>query len=58
MLLKQRLLSLQRDTLPPITTHSMVDDAGDPILKQLRQCQLFNRPEDNVKIIFHPAFRS
>ncbi|KNC51899.1 uncharacterized protein AMSG_12121 [Thecamonas trahens ATCC 50062] len=56
VLLKQRILTLQRDTLPPITTHTMVDDASDPILNQLRSCQLFNKPDDRVKIVYHPEF--
>lgn len=34
----------------------MADDANDPILNQIRRVQLFNRPSDRVKIIFHPEF--
>lgn len=34
----------------------MADDAGDPILSQIRRVQLFNRSTDRVKIIFHPEF--
>lgn len=56
VLLKRRMFALKRDSLPPIVTHNMVDDSTDPILNQVRACQLFNRKEDRVKIIFHPEF--
>jgi glycogen(starch) synthase len=36
----------------------MVNDAEDPILNQIRRCQLFNHPSDRVKVIFHPEFLS
>lgn len=58
VLLKRRVIALKRDTLPPIVTHNMVDDATDPILMQLRRLQLFNHPSDRVKVIFHPEFLS
>lgn len=58
VLLKKRTLNLRRPDgeLPPIVTHNMVDDANDPILKQIRHVQLFNNASDRVKIIFHPEF--
>lgn len=56
VLLKRRIYALKREGLPPIVTHSMIDDHNDPILNQIRRVQLFNRPEDRVKIIFHPEF--
>ncbi|KAI8364364.1 glycogen synthase [Radiomyces spectabilis] len=56
VLLKRRVFALKRNTLPPIVTHNVVDDAKDPVLNQLRRLQLFNRPEDRVKVIFHPEF--
>lgn len=58
ILLRRRLFALKRHTLPPIVTHNMVNDADDPILNQLRRVQLFNQPEDRVKIVFHPEFLS
>ncbi|KAJ3381936.1 glycogen synthase isoform 1 [Entophlyctis sp. JEL0112] len=54
--LKRRVFALKRDSLPPIVTHNLVDDATDPILNQLRKVQLFNNEHDRVKIIFHPEF--
>jgi len=43
---------------PGIVTHDLWDDANDPVLRQLRICQLFNARHDAVKIIFHPDFLS
>ncbi|KAG8903419.1 hypothetical protein FRB99_003314 [Tulasnella sp. 403] len=54
--LKRRIFALKRNSLPPIVTHNMVDDSSDPILNQIRRVQLFNRPTDRVKVIFHPDF--
>lgn len=56
VLLKRRILALKRNTLPPVTTHNMVDDPNDPILNQIRRVQLFNNHSDRVKIVFHPDF--
>ena len=56
VLLKRRIFALKRDGLPPIVTHNMVDDSTDPVLNHIRRVQLFNKPEDRVKIIFHPEF--
>jgi glycogen(starch) synthase len=53
---KRCIFSLQRSTLPPITTHNVVDDHKDPVLNALRRCQLFNSVHDRVKVIFHPEF--
>lgn len=54
--LKKCIFSSMRDTLPPICTHNVVDDAVDPILTNLRRCELFNKRSDRVKVIFHPEF--
>ncbi|HEY3245195.1 MAG TPA: glycosyltransferase [Phycisphaerae bacterium] len=54
--LKHMLLSRRRSTLPPIVTHNMVHDAEDAILNHLRHRQLFNAPEDRVKVVYHPDF--
>ncbi|KAL1673202.1 glycosyltransferase family 3 protein [Schizophyllum commune] len=56
VLLKRRIFALKRNSLPPITTHNMADDANDPILNQIRRVQLFNNASDRVKIVFHPDF--
>lgn len=41
---------------PAIVTHDLWDDAKDPVLCQLRACQLFNARHDAVKVVFHPDF--
>ncbi|KAJ2837464.1 glycogen synthase isoform 1, partial [Coemansia sp. 'formosensis'] len=56
VLLKRRVFSLKRDSLPPIVTHNMVSDSEDPVLSQLRAVHLFNNDDDRVKIVFHPEF--
>ncbi|PPQ78889.1 hypothetical protein CVT25_002377 [Psilocybe cyanescens] len=56
VLLKRRIFALKRNSLPPIVTHNMADDANDPILNQIRRVKLFNDSHDRVKIIFHPDF--
>jgi glycogen(starch) synthase len=48
--------ALHSDTLPPIVTHILEDDRTDPVLVQLRKLQLFNRPDDAVKVVYHPEF--
>ncbi|MCJ1369916.1 glycogen synthase isoform 1 [Loxospora ochrophaea] len=58
VMLRRRLFAMKRNTLPPIVTHNMANDAEDPILNQIRRVQLFNHPSDRVKIVFHPEFLS
>lgn len=50
------MFALKRSALPPIVTHNMVDDNQDSVIDNLRRLQLYNKPEDRVKIIFHPEF--
>lgn len=56
VMLRRRLFAMKRNTLPPVVTHNMANDADDPILNQIRRVQLFNHPSDRVKVIFHPEF--
>lgn len=56
--LKRHMLALKRTTLPPVVTHNMVDGYNDPILSELRRLNLFNSPNDRVKVVFHPEFLS
>lgn len=50
--LKRCIFSLQRNGLPPITTHNVVDDWNDPVLNSIRRCNLFNTTHDRVKVYF------
>ncbi|MCC6680636.1 MAG: glycosyltransferase [Phycisphaeraceae bacterium] len=54
--LRRTMLAWRRESLPPIVTHDLQDDANDAILRQLRACALFNGRDDPVKIIYHPDF--
>ncbi|KAL1451740.1 hypothetical protein WDU94_006090 [Cyamophila willieti] len=56
--IKRCLYALQRYSLPPVTTHNVVDDWNDPVLCAFRRCHLFNSVHDRVKVIFHPEFLS
>lgn len=56
--IKRCLYALQRNGLPPITTHNVVDDWNDPVLSAVRRCYLFNTVHDRVKVVFHPEFLS
>ncbi|XP_021358473.1 glycogen [starch] synthase-like [Mizuhopecten yessoensis] len=54
--LKRCIYTAQRHSLPPISTHNVVDDWNDQVLTSLRRCKLFNNRDDRVKVIFHPEF--
>jgi glycogen(starch) synthase len=54
--LRRTIKAWESELLPPIVTHDLEDDANDPVLMQLRQCQLLNRAEDRVKVVYHPDF--
>ena len=56
--LKRVMHAYRSSRQPAICTHEMVDDANDPVLKHLRYRQLFNAPDDPVKVVFHPDFVS
>jgi glycogen(starch) synthase len=49
-------VAMRTETLPPIVTHILEDDRSDPVLNQLRRLELFNRPDDAVKVVYHPEF--
>ncbi|XP_073337039.1 glycogen [starch] synthase, liver [Pagrus major] len=57
-IMKRAIYATQRHSLPPVTTHNMLDDSKDPILSNVRRVGLFNSRNDRVKIIFHPEFLS
>ncbi|TPP56975.1 Glycogen [starch] synthase muscle [Fasciola gigantica] len=56
--LKRCIYAAQRNNLPPICTHNVVQDNIDLVLCNLRRCKLFNDRHDRVKVIFHPEFLS
>lgn len=48
--------ALRSNTLPPVVTHILEHESSDPVLNHIRTLGLFNRPEDPVKIVYHPDF--
>uniref|UniRef100_A0A8C9QV70 Glycogen [starch] synthase n=1 Tax=Scleropages formosus TaxID=113540 RepID=A0A8C9QV70_SCLFO len=57
-IMKRAIYATQRHSLPPVTTHNMLEDSTDPILSNVRRIGLFNARTDRVKIVFHPEFLS
>ena len=56
--IKSCIYALQRDGLPPVTTHNVIDDYKDPVLNALRRCRLFNTIHDRVKVLSKFNFKS
>ncbi len=56
--LRRTLQAWRRSDMPVIVTHDLWDDAKDEVLNQLRGCQLWNQPDNPVKIVYHPDFVS
>jgi glycogen synthase len=56
--LKRGMHAWRTHRQPSIVTHDLWNDSTDPVLSQLRACQLFNARHDAVKIVFHPDFVS
>lgn len=56
--LRRTVQSWKSDSLPSVVTHNLDNDGGDQILTFLRTANLINRPDDRVKIIYHPDFIS
>jgi len=54
--LRRMLHAWKVNRLPFIVTHDLVDDIHDEVLGQFRRCQLLNRPDDPVKVVYHPDF--
>ncbi|MBS0190442.1 MAG: glycosyltransferase [Phycisphaerales bacterium] len=50
--------AMKQHCLPMVVTHILENDSEDPVLSQIRYLGLINRPEDPVKIVYHPEFIS
>ena len=48
--LKRCIFAEGASSMPPITTHNIVDDHLDPVMNAFRRCQLFNNHYDRVKV--------
>lgn len=53
---KKTIQSWKTNHWPLVVTHNLVNDENDEILNFVRQSGLYNKPEDPVKIIYHPDF--
>ena len=53
---RRTLQKWKSNSLPPVITHNLVDDASDDILNFLRRSQLLNFKQDRVKVVYHPDF--
>ncbi len=50
--------AFKMSVLPPVVTHMLPHEEHDAVLNHIRQLQLFNRPDDPVKVVYHPEFIS
>jgi len=48
--------ALRSNRLPFVTTHVLVDEANDPIIKHINGLGLTNAKSDKVKVVYHPQF--
>ncbi|MEZ4775502.1 MAG: glycosyltransferase [Bacteroidia bacterium] len=56
--LRRSVQNWHSESLPPIVTHNLVDDANDEVLNFMRMANLLNYKEDRVKMVYHPDFIS
>ena len=57
MLRLRRLIhAWDQESSPGVATHDLQDPAHDPVLNQIRTCQLSNGADDPVKLVYHPQF--
>lgn len=54
--LRRTQAALRTDRLPGVVTHTLENEAADPVLTQIKALNLMNRPTDRVKIVYHPDF--
>lgn len=48
--------ALRQNCLPMVVTHMLEDDQNDPVLNHIRALGLINKPDDPVKVVYHPDF--
>ncbi|MBL7863547.1 MAG: glycosyltransferase [Cyclobacteriaceae bacterium] len=53
---RRTVQSWKSNKLPMVITHKLVNEESDEILQFLVRRNLLNRPEDKVKIVYHPDF--
>jgi glycogen(starch) synthase len=55
---RRTVQSWKTNKLPLTVTHELVDEANDEIVNFIQRRNLLNRPDDKVKIVYHPDFIS
>lgn len=53
---RRTIQSWKSNKLPLVVTHKLVNEETDEILQFLVRRNMLNRPEDKVKIVYHPDF--
>ena len=53
---RRTVQSWKSTRLPMVVTHKLVNEENDEILQYLVRRNFLNRPEDKVKIVYHPDF--
>ncbi|MBS1976218.1 MAG: glycosyltransferase [Bacteroidetes bacterium] len=53
---RRTIQSWKTSRLPMVITHKLVNEDNDDILQFLARKNLLNRPQDKVKVVYHPDF--
>jgi glycogen(starch) synthase len=53
---RRTIQTWKNSKLPPVVTHRLMHEDQDEIVKFVTRRNLLNRPDDKVKIIYHPDF--
>ncbi len=53
---RRTVQSWKSNKLPMVITHKLVNEEGDEVLQYLVKRNFLNRPDDRVKIVYHPDF--
>lgn len=53
---RRTIQSWKTSRLPSVVTHKLVNEESDDVLQFLGRKNLINRPQDKVKIVYHPDF--
>ncbi|PLW80129.1 hypothetical protein C0585_04405 [Candidatus Woesearchaeota archaeon] len=56
--MKRNVLHFKLQDLPPLSTHELIDENNNEIIKGFRENNLLNREDDKVKVILYPIYLS
>lgn len=54
--IKKKVMKLQREGSPPLSTHDLYNEEKDLIISHFREYNLTNKEEDKVKVVFYPIY--